>query len=86
MGGTLNEVGNIAMLSIGGVLLGLVNIAIVVVLLLIVGAVAVWLFGWLGLAIPGNVQKLYMVLVALIALYMIIALIFGLPSLTILRW
>lgn len=73
------------MLSISGVLLGLVNIAIVVVLLLLVGAVALWLCQWLGVSIPGQIQKLYMALVALIALYMIIALIFGLPSVSILR-
>jgi hypothetical protein len=74
------------MLSVGGVLLGLVNIAIVVVLLLIIGAVAIWLASWLSVSIPQNVQKLYLVLVALIALYMIIALIFGLPSVSIVRW
>lgn len=73
-------------MSIGGVLLGLVNIGIVVVLLLIIGAVAMWIAGALSFPIPGNVQKLYLVLVALIALYMIIALLFGLPSITIVRW
>lgn len=73
------------MLSISGVLLGLVNIAIVVVLLLIVGVVAVWICGMLSVSIPGQLRQLYLVLVALIALYMIIALIFGLPSVSILR-
>lgn len=73
-------------MSISGVLLGLVNIGIVVVLLLLVGAVAVWIAGALQFAIPAQVQKLYLVLVALIALYMIIALIFGLPSVSIIRW
>lgn len=73
-------------MSISGVLLGLVNIGIVVVLLLIVGAVAMWIAGALQFPIPGNVQKLYLVLVALIALYMIIALLFGLPTVSIVRW
>lgn len=72
-------------LSISGVLLGLVNIAIVVVLLLIVGVVAVWICGMLSVSIPEQLKKLYLALVALIALYMIIALIFGLPSIGILR-
>lgn len=72
-------------MSIGAVLLGLVNIAIVVVLLLIVGVVAVWICSMLNVALPGQLRQLYLVLVALIALYMIIALIFGLPSIVILR-
>ena len=68
-------------MSIGSILLGLINIAIVVVLLLLVGAVAVWLLQWIGkISIPQNMQQLYMALVALIALYMIVALIFGLPT------
>jgi hypothetical protein len=68
-------------MSIGGIVLGLINIAIVVVLLLLVGAIAYWIFGsLLKLAIPGQVQQLYIALVALIALYMVVALIFGLPT------
>jgi hypothetical protein len=73
------------MTSISGILLGLVNIGIVVVLLLIVGAAAVWILGMLKMSIPEQIQHLYLVLVALIALYMIIALIFGLPSISIIR-
>ena len=73
------------MLSIGGILLGLVNIAIVVVLLLIVGLFAVLIFNFLSVPLPGEMRKLYMALVALIALYMIIALIFGFPSISIIR-
>jgi hypothetical protein len=70
-------------MAISAILLGLINIAIVVVLLVLVGAVALWIFGWLGFAIPANIQKLYLVLIALIALYMIVALIFGLPSVSV---
>jgi hypothetical protein len=73
------------MVSVGGILLGLVNIAIVVVLLLLVGAIAWWIAVMLHVTLPGEVRQLYLALVALIALYMIIALIFGLPSVTILR-
>jgi hypothetical protein len=74
------------MISIGGILLGLVNIAIVVVVLLLIGVIAWWIItGLLSLSLPGEVRQLYIALVALIALYMIVALIFGLPSLTIIR-
>src|SRR4029077_4802638 len=67
-------------MSLSGLLLGLVNIAIVVVILLLIGAVILWFCSWLNFAIPGNVQKLYVAVVALIALYMLIAIIFGIPS------
>ncbi len=64
-------------MSISGLLLGLINIAIVVAILVLVGYIAVWLLGIVGFAIPANVQKIYMVIVALIALYMIVALLLG---------
>jgi hypothetical protein len=70
-------------MSIGGVLLGLINIAIVVVLLLLVGAVGWFILGKLGWSPGGDVRNLYIALVALIALYMIVALIFGLPTIRI---
>jgi hypothetical protein len=73
------------MLSISGILLGVVNIAIVVVLLLLIGVIAWWLLGLLHVQLPGEARQLYLVLVALIALYMFIALIFGLPSISIMR-
>jgi hypothetical protein len=73
-------------ISVGGILLGLVNIAIVVVLLLLVGAIAWWIIdAFLKTQVPTNVQQLYIAFVALVALYMIIALIFGLPSITVIR-
>jgi hypothetical protein len=67
------------MVSVGGVLLGIINIAITVAILVLVGLVIVWFMSWLNFPIPANVQKVYMVIVALIALYMIVALLLGLP-------
>lgn len=64
-------------MSISGLLLGLINVAIVVAVLVLVGYVAMWLLGLVGFPIPANVQKIYMVIVALIALYMIVALLLG---------
>jgi hypothetical protein len=72
-------------MSLAGILLGLIDIAIVVVILLLVGAVALWIFGWLGFAIPANVEKLYLAIVALIALYMLVSLVLGVPSFRILH-
>ena len=64
-------------MSISGLLLGLINIAIVVAVLVLVGYIVLWLMGMLGFPIPAPVQKIYMVIVALIALYMIVALLLG---------
>lgn len=68
-------------MSLSGIILGLINIAIVVAILLLVGAIIVWFLSWLGMAVPWNVQKLYVAVVLLVALYMIVALIFGIPTL-----
>jgi hypothetical protein len=71
-------------MSISAILLGIINIAIVVVLLLLVGVLAWWIFtALLHLSLPGEARQLYLALVALIALYMIVALLFGLPSVSI---
>ena len=67
-------------MSLTGVLLGLINVCIVVAILVLIGYVIVWLLGLLGFPIPAQVQKIYMVIVALIALYMIVALLLGIPT------
>jgi hypothetical protein len=68
-------------MALGGLLLGLVNIAIVVAVLMLIGAIVVWFLAWIfSVAVPANVQKLYIGIVALIALYMIVALLLGIPT------
>ena len=67
-------------MSIAGIVLGLLNIAIVIAILLLVGAVIVWFCTWMALAIPPQVQRGYVIVVALIGLYMIVALLFGIPT------
>lgn len=67
-------------MSLGGILLGLVNIAIVVVILVLIGAIVVWVMSTLGWPIPWNVQRLYLAVVALIALGMLVALLLGIPT------
>ena len=68
------------MISLGGILLGLINIAIVVLILLLIGACIVWFLDWLDFPVPQMVRKLYIGVVALIALYMLVALLLGVPS------
>ena len=67
-------------MNLAGILLGIINIAIVVAILLLVGAVILWFMSWMGLAVPPNVQKGYIIIVALIGLYMLVALLLGIPS------
>jgi hypothetical protein len=66
-------------MSLSAILLGIINIAIVVAILVLIGLVIVWFMSWLNFPIPDNIQKVYMVIVALIALYMLVAILFGLP-------
>jgi hypothetical protein len=68
-------------MSLSGLLLGIINIAIVVAILLLVGAIILWFMSWMNLAVPANVQKGYIVVVALIGLYMLVALLLGIPTL-----
>ena len=50
---------------------------------LLVGAIILWFCSWMSLAVPANVQKGYIAVVALIGLYMLVALAFGIPSIKI---
>jgi hypothetical protein len=70
-------------MSLSGLLLGLINTIIVVVILVLIGAIIMWIMSALGWPVPQLVQRLYLAVVALIALYMLIALLFGIPSMRI---
>lgn len=70
-------------MSLSGILLGVINIAIVVAMLLLVGAIIMWFCSWMTIAIPANVQKAYIAVVALVGLYMLVALAFGIPTIRI---
>jgi MFS superfamily sulfate permease-like transporter len=67
-------------MSLSGLVLGVINAAIVIAILLLVGAIILWFCNWMGIAVPGNVQKGYIAVVALIGLYLLVALLFGIPS------
>ena len=67
-------------MSLGGLLLGVINIAIVVAVLVLIGAIIVMVAAWFQWPIDWNVQRLYLLVVALIALYMVAALLLGMPT------
>lgn len=68
------------MINIGGLLLGVINIAIMVAILILVGLLIVWFLSFLSYSVPDNIRKVYMAIVALIALYMFVALLLGMPT------
>jgi hypothetical protein len=72
-------------MSLSGLILGVINIAIVVAILLLVGAIILWFCSWMSFAVPEMVRKLYLAVVALIALYLLVALLLGMPGLHIIR-
>ncbi len=67
-------------MSLASIVLGIINIAIVIGVLILIGLLVIWIIGWLGLPMPGEIKRVYLVVVALIALYMLAALVLGLPS------
>jgi sterol desaturase/sphingolipid hydroxylase (fatty acid hydroxylase superfamily) len=68
-------------MSVTGIVLGVINAAIVVAILLLVGAIILWFMSWMSMGVPANVQKGYIIIVALIGLYMLVALLLGIPTL-----
>jgi len=70
-------------MSLTGLVLGLINVLIVVVVLLLVGALIEWVLTALQWPPPVLVRKLFIAVVALVALYMLVALLLGIPTLRI---
>jgi predicted ABC-type exoprotein transport system permease subunit len=67
-------------MTLTGVLLGVINIAIVIAILLLIGAIIVWFCSWMQLAVPEQVRRGFIIVVALIGLYMLVALLLGIPT------
>ena len=68
-------------MSVAVVVLGIINIAIVAALLILLGVLVIWLFKLFGFAPPDQqVQRAYLLVVLLIVIYMIAALLLGMPS------
>lgn len=70
-------------MTLQGLLLGIINIAIVIAIFMLVGAIILWACSWMQIAVPTNVQRGYIAVVALVALYMLVALLFGIPTIRI---
>jgi hypothetical protein len=66
--------------TIGGIVLGILNIGIVVCLLLLLGLCIQWLAKAFGYDLLPEMRKIWLLLVLLVAVYMLIALFLGLPT------
>lgn len=67
-------------ISIAGLMLGIIDIGIVAVCLLLVGLLVLWILSMFEFVVPARIQKLYVVLILLIALYMLVALLLGMST------
>ncbi len=67
----------LAAFPLSAILLGIINIVITVAILLLVGAIIQWILSLIGFAPPEIVVKLFLVVVALVAIYMLVGLLFG---------
>lgn len=73
-------------MSLPGLLLGFLDIAIVAAFFIFLGLIVIWFISLFGFgAPPRNVQRAYMLLVLLICLYMLVSLFLGYPTVHILR-
>ncbi|MFH7813529.1 hypothetical protein ACH0C8_16645, partial [Acetobacter lovaniensis] len=61
-------------MSLSGILLGVINIALVAAIFLLIGAIIVMIAKWFGWPIDWNVQRIYLLIVLLVVLYMLAAL------------
>jgi hypothetical protein len=66
-----------ATFPLSAILLGIINIVITVAVLLLVGAIIQWMLSLIGFAPPEIVVKLFLVVVALVAIYMLVGLLCG---------
>jgi hypothetical protein len=66
-------------MSLIGVLIGLINCIILALILVLIGAVVVWVLAALSWPIPWNIQRIFLGIVALITLVCFISLLAGAP-------
>jgi hypothetical protein len=67
-------------MSLTGLLLGVINAAIVAAILVLIGAIIVMVAKWFTYSIDWNVQRFYLLVVLLVVLYMIAAMLLGIPT------
>lgn len=72
-------------MSLGGLLLGIIDAVIVAAVMVLIGAIIVWvaqIFEW---PIPWNIQRIFLLIVLLIFIAAVVSLLLGMPMVHILR-
>ena len=67
------------MVSVSGVLIGVLNCILVAAVLVLLGAIVVWVAGMFQWPIPWNVQRIYLAVVLLVFIICVISLLVGAP-------
>ena len=67
-------------MALGSILLGLLDAVIVAIVLVLVGAILVWIADLFRFPIPWEIQRLYLLLVMVILVYLFAAVLFGMPA------
>jgi hypothetical protein len=66
--------------NMGTITLGIIGVFILGAILVLIGYLIIWLLNWIfQIAIPWDIQRLYIAIVFLVCLYYIVALLIGLP-------
>ena len=66
-------------MSIAGLVIGLLNCALVAAVLVLIGAIIVWIANLFSWPIPWNIQRIYLLIVLLIFIICVISLVLGMP-------
>lgn len=72
-------------MSLTGLVIGLLNCAIVAAVLTLVGLIVVWVAGIFDFAIPWAIQRVYLLIVLLVFIICVISLLAGAPMFHIVR-
>jgi hypothetical protein len=66
-------------MSIAGILIGVLNCVLVAAILVLLGAIIVWVASIFQWPIPWNIQRIYLLIVLLVFIICVISLLVGAP-------
>jgi hypothetical protein len=66
-------------MSIAGILIGVLNCVLVAAILVLLGAIIVWVASLFQWPIPWNIQRIYLLIVLLVFIICVISLLVGAP-------
>jgi hypothetical protein len=73
-------------MSIAGILIGVLNCVLVAAILVLLGAIIVWVASIFQWPIPWNIQRIYLLIVLLVFIICVISLLVGAPMVHFFRY